>query len=381
MGYGAQARRESVRALEAWLCASAHLAPGHARAIAHSLADRPELTIKRKALDNVLESTLGAAGAQACRDALCTGGIVSLAKGDPQSPAPHDVLAIETPSGGAARDDDAPTASAPGAAFASHQLAERVSAPQQDPMQIQRHLEKLQQLDAWLVRADATTPAAATIGQRSYEIFNDEKALDPHLSASFTRLLKRLGIDEPTLRISDVHVNSLKTFIPHQAKGPILVVENGDSFTTLRYFIGANPHARIFGERIGGVIHGAGKAVCTPHLLDQTLQAVGYQLPYVLYWGDIDRSGVSELTGAREANDTEIRVARPLYKAMVRLQKQRVRAGIDPEPSGKQAYPEQLDAISREIPLSARWVFLQTIRKSQRIPQEIVQLEHLMHGL
>lgn len=377
MGYGANARRESSRALEAWLCETAHLARGHARAIAHSLADRPELTIKRKALDNVLESTLGTTRARACCDALCRAGILTLAKGDAHNPAAHDILAIEMPS---AQPVDAESEKAPSlddATFTSRQLAKYATTTHQDSPQIQRHLEKLQQLDAWLVHTDATPPTAATIGQRAFEIFNDEKALDAHLSASFTRLLKRLGIDEQVLHISDVHVNSLKTFIPHQAQGPVLVVENGDSFTTLRYFIGANPQARIFGQRIGGVIHGAGKAVCTPHLLDDTLRAIGYQLPYVLYWGDIDRSGVSELTGAREANDTEIRVARPFYKAMVRLQKQRTRAGIDPEPSGKQAYPEQLDAISRKIPLSARWVFLQTIRNSQRIPQEIIQLEHL----
>lgn len=39
---------------------------------------------------------------------------------------------------------------------------------------------------------------------------------------------------------------------------------------------------------------------------------------------------------------------------------------------------EHLDEISREVPLFARWMFLQTIREGKRIPQEVIPLEVLL---
>lgn len=74
----------------------------------------------------------------------------------------------------------------------------------------------------------------------------------------------------------------------------------------------------------------------------------------------------------------DIRLARPFYRKMVQLQKARERRGFEVESACKQAFPEQLDEIAREIPLFARWTFLQTVREGKRIPQEIVQLKDLL---
>lgn len=52
--------------------------------------------------------------------------------------------------------------------------------------------------------------------------------------------------------------------------------------------------------------------------------------------------------------------------------------GFEIEITQRQSFPEHLDEISREVPLFARWMFLQTIREGKRIPQEIIPLEVLL---
>lgn len=376
MGYNAQARAMAAQALAVWLHETASLNEGPANAVAHCLADRPELTIKRKAIVNTLQANLTPEHATVCFDLLIAEGLLKLKRGNAEDPNPSDVFSIHPPLS-AVRGDAQAAGESMHFQFESQFLSARTHAIQREPLQAKRNAGQLRALDTWLSRAEANAPVPATMAQRAYEIFNDEKALDVHTDSSLNRLLKRLNVNNRTLHITTLQAPPLETFIPHGARGPLIVVENGDSFAMLRHALGANPDARILGERLGGVVYGAGSAVCTPHALDNTLAAVGYRLPFVLYWGDIDRTGVSELSRAREVSRVEIRVARNFYKLMVKLQKERMRAGIAPEASCKQSFPEHLDAISREIPLSARWVFLQTVRESKRIPQEIIQLQHL----
>ena len=72
----------------------------------------------------------------------------------------------------------------------------------QDPNQLQRNLDKLRLLDQWLEQTECQPPLPASLNQRAYEIFSNEKALDPHLDGSFCRLLRRLGIGDDALRLT-----------------------------------------------------------------------------------------------------------------------------------------------------------------------------------
>lgn len=411
MGYEARERVEAEAALRNWFIDTAGLPAGHAHGIAHCLADRPKPTIKRRALVNVFRSQPGEKDALDYVTELIEHGIVELVKGDPENELPGDVFILRPPVAADRSDrpadstadphsvnQDAPNAvltaeaplaaeppaanTAPAWAFQpkSTFLAQRIERLDQAPVQAERNMDKLHLLDEWLAQAEIVEPAPATVTQRAYEIFNDEKALGPHLDSAFSRLLKRLDIGKGELRIANLKQSTLVSYIPYGSRGPVLVVENGDTFDSLRYALRTKGNARILGQQIGGVVYGAGTAVCTPGLLDQTLASLGYTLDYVLYWGDIDRSGVTEISRAREANNVQIRLARPFYQKMVQLQKARVRRGIPMEPSGKQSFPEHLDEIAREVPLFARWIFLRTIRSSERIPQEIVSLEYLLES-
>lgn len=380
MGYGTSERVLAEGALFTWLTDSAGLPKGGARGVANSLANRPQLVIKRKALMHVLDTFVEHERTAEFFSMLIESHILELQKGDSEHPGPTDTFAIHPPAASGkhkpAASTPAPQAFHPCSAF----LHSRKRELAQVPLQTERNLEKLHRLDRWLAQAEITPPVPATDKQRAYEIFNDEKAFDEHKDGSLDRLLKRLGVDADVLGITDLKRPCLETFIPHQSKGPILVVENGDSFESLRFILGEKGRTHVLGLRLSGVVYGAGGAVCTPGLLDQTLRNIGYTLPYVLYWGDIDRSGVALISQAREVSGIEIRLARPFYREMVQLQKVRERAGFEVEVACRQAFPAELDEIVREVPLSARWTFLQTIREGKRIPQEIVQLEHLLKG-
>lgn len=378
MGYGTPERVLAEGALLTWLTDSAGLPEGRARGVANSLANRPQLAIKRKALMHVLDTFVGHERSVEFFNMLIESHVLELQKGDGGRPGPNDTFAIRPPAASGnhktATSKPAPQAFRPCSAF----LRTRKRELAQVPLQTERNLEKLRSLDRWLAQAEITPPVPATDKQRAYEIFNDEKALSEHLDGSFGRLLKRIGVDNDALHIIDLDRQRLEAFIPHGSTAPILVVENGDTYESLKYVLGEAGRDRVLGQQLGGIVYGAGGAVCTPGLLDETLSGVNYRKDHVLYWGDIDRSGVAEVSRAREVCNVSIRLAKPFYRRMAQLQKERLHRGFDIEMAPRQSSPEHLDEISREVPLFARWMFLQTIREGKRIPQEIIPLEVLL---
>lgn len=378
MGYGTSERVLAEGALLTWLTDSAGLPESRARGVANSLANRPQLAIKRKALMHVLDTFVGHERSVEFFNMLIESHVLELQKGDGGRPGPTDTFAIRPPTASGnhktATSKPAPQAFRPCSAFLRTRKRELV----QVPLQTERNLEKLRSLDRWLAQAEITPPVPATDKQRAYEIFNDEKALSEHLDGSFGRLLKRIGVDNETLHIIDLDRQRLEAFIPHGSTAPILVVENGDTYESLKYVLGEAGRDRVLGQQLGGIVYGAGGAVCTPGLLDETLSGVNYRKDHVLYWGDIDRSGVAEVSRAREVCNVSIRLAKPFYRKMAQLQKERLHRGFDIEMAPRQSFPEHLDEISREVPLFARWMFLQTIREGKRIPQEIIPLEVLL---
>lgn len=390
MGYGTRERIEAEEALFEWLRNSAGLPSGRAHGIASALSNRPQLTIKRRALLNVLETPDKSEEASGLFAALIDCKIIALERGNMQQPGPNDIFTIHPPrldeaqislcqSGSAHQQGGSHQALQPSAFRpASQFLNSRMHRLADAPLQTERNIDKLRMLDSWLARAETHPPIAATLNQRAYEIFNDEKALSEHHDGSFGRLLKRIGIDTDTLHVIDLGNPRLETFIPHGSTAPILVVENGDTYESLKYVLGEAGRVSVLGQQLGGIVYGAGSAVCTPRLLDETLAGVNYRKDHVLYWGDIDRSGVSEISHAREICDVSIHLAKPFYHKMVQLQKERLRMGFEIEITQRQSFPEHLDEISREVPLFARWMFLQTIREGKRIPQEIIPLEVLL---
>lgn len=378
MGYGTSERVLAEGALLTWLTDSTGLPESRARGVANSLANRPQLAIKRKALMHVLDTFVGHERSVEFFNMLIESHVLELQKGDGGRPGPTDTFAIRPPTASGnhktATSKPAPQAFRPCSAF----LRTRKRELAQVPLQTERNLEKLRSLDRWLAQAEITPPVPATDKQRAYEIFNDEKALSEHLDGSFGRLLKRIGVDNETLHIIDLDRQRLEAFIPHGSTAPILVVENGDTYESLKYVLGEAGRDRVLGQQLGGIVYGAGGAVCTPGLLDETLSGVNYRKDHVLYWGDIDRSGVAEVSRARGVCDVSIRLAKPFYRKMAQLQKERLHRGFDIEMAPRQSFPEHLDEISREVPLFARWMFLQTIREGKRIPQEIIPLEVLL---
>lgn len=409
MGYGVRERFELESTAFNWLADEAGVPEKRAHGIAHCLANRAQPVIKRKALMHLLNSHVGAEKTSHLLHQMTASGLITLQKGSPQQLSPHDVIGIHPPARntsecpitgeptptctpavaaapattGAKNASPTSTAASVCTAFqpSSSFLSSKMPALAQERNQLERNMDKLLLLDQWLKQAELHPPRPASPNQRAYEIFNNEKALDPHLEGPFCRLLKRLGTGADALHLTTFdEPDLLATFIPHGSKGPILVVENGDTFETMRHVLGTRRRAKILGEELGGIIYGAGGTVCTPGLLDHTLDYVGYTNDYVLYWGDIDRSGIALVSKLRKTSTVSIRLARPFYRKMVQLQKARERLGIEAESACNQAFPEALNEISREIPLFARWMFLKTIREGKRIPQEIVQLKHLLGG-
>ena len=362
------------RAVERWLTGTVGLDADRARFIACNLADRSTPRVKRRALLNILQMRLDKEAALDLLAQLVRAGVlVAEPGGDPRDGGEAFAIRYDAVDGPAADGADGLDGGTP--CFTSEAMASRAAELAKSPGKLERFAAELRALDAWLSASEGVEPARATLGQRSFEVFNDEKALNEHNAMTFVKFLRGAGILPDELRLTAFPEPPLEAFVPHGARDPIVVVENRDTYQTLRYVLSLDSRFDLFGQRVGGVVYGAGTQAGTEGLIDRTLEALGYRLPYVLYCGDIDRSGVSIVSLAREANRTQVRLARGMYKAMARKQRERTRRGLPVEEAARQSYPEHLDAISREVPLTARWLFLQTVRGNGRIPQEILTLE------
>lgn len=103
-------------------------------------------------------------------------------------------------------------------------------------------------------------------------------------------------------------------------------------------------------SQIGGVIFGWARASAHPAYLTQHSNRLATPLGHVLYWGDAGYSGIQEPIRARKANRTEISLASPFYRKMIKLQKTRLRTGYLLEEAGNQPFLEELSTIAQEAP-------------------------------
>lgn len=230
---------------------------------------------------------------------------------------------------------------------------------------------ELRGIDAALQKGEL--PGDLTRRQLAYKMGGNEKFFE-YGSDGF-KLLRAMGADD-LIHHRPMPKADMLYHVPRRRKSmKILVTENLDPWLDVRDLMYEDGRSLILGERIHGVVLGGGNPVVENNRLSGLLEALGADTIEVLYWGDIDRAGVSLLQRLQVLLDGKYKVTpfMPAYRLMLERAMERY---PDPDQNERTTqenvevanYDQMLEDLSDE---EAAY-FSAVIEKCGLVPQEIL---------
>lgn len=245
---------------------------------------------------------------------------------------------------------------------------------QSKPDEYRKYRHFLQKLDRYLFNRNKNEIFISR-KERSFEIFDEEKALD---NKSFSAFLERIGITANVLGFYDTPEYCFNDYIPEKkAQMTLLICENKDIWFNIRRMMFENHTMILFGTHIDGVVYGCGNKVSGLGALTTYTNFIGSEVRY-LYWGDIDRAGLNIYLGVVRANpDIDVKLFVPAYEEMLRLARTKNIPNSDDEHSRIDDYSHIFKLVDQSLfPL-----FEQSIQNNKRIPQEIISYAFLKDNM
>ena len=255
-----------------------------------------------------------------------------------------------------------------------HPLLQNNGYLQTKPEEYRKYHFLLQKLDRYLF-SRAGNEISISRKERSFEIFDEEKALD---DKTFCALLERIGITADSLAFYDTPEYCFNDYIPdRKAQMTLLICENKDIWFNIRRMMFENNATNIFDIHIDGVVYGCGNKVSGMGALTTYTEFIGSEVKY-LYWGDIDRAGLNIYLSALRANpNIDIKLFVPAYEEMLRLAQTRNIPYSDDERNRIEDYSRIFDLFDQKL----RNLFEQSIQNNKRIPQEIITYAFLKENM
>lgn len=140
--------------------------------------------------------------------------------------------------------------------------------------------------------------------ERAYQIWRYEKQLD---SASIRSILAFNGFNDKLN-----YYNTPEPFFYFSPENllhreqTVLIIENKDTWYTLREIVRSGAPVDIFGHKIDGILYGEGKKVNRPRALDEFCESELRHVCGFLYFGDLDFEGITIFQ--------ELKAGNPKYK-------------------------------------------------------------------
>ena len=237
---------------------------------------------------------------------------------------------------------------------------------------------ELRALDAAIAGRPGLGDGTLSLRELSYRVFGDEKFLA--LESEGRKLLHLMGLSDIVTSRPQVKLELLH-HIPRRHRHMRLVVsENLDPWVNMRNALYADGRKRILGERVHGVVFGNGYLVDDPHKLPDLIAALDADDVTILYWGDIDRAGLSILAKLSDMADGRFAVEPfvPAYQLMLRRAMKRFPDPLDNEPTDQTGVQTRgLDLLEGALKKREAAYLRDVLDGARLIPQEILTAEDL----
>ena len=237
---------------------------------------------------------------------------------------------------------------------------------------------ELRALDAAIAGRPGLGDGTLSLRELSYRVFGDEKFLA--LESEGRKLLHLMGLSDIVTSRPQVKLELLH-HIPRRHRHMRLVVsENLDPWVNMRNAMYLDGRKRLFGERVHGVVFGNGYLVDDPHKLPDLIAALDAEDVTVLYWGDIDRAGLSILAKLSDMADGRFTVEPfvPAYRLMLRRAMERFPDPAANEPTDQGGVQVRgLDLLEGSLKKREAAYLRAVIDGALLIPQEILTAQDL----
>lgn len=231
-----------------------------------------------------------------------------------------------------------------------------------------------------LIALDRALTGATSLGdgslsgrELSYKIFGDEKFLS--VDGDGRKLLHFMGLTDIVHCRPQAKLGLLHHIPRHHDHMRLVVSENLDPWLNMRDAMYLDGRKRILGERVHGVIFGTGYLINDPHKLPDLLDTLGADEIEVLYWGDIDRAGLSILSKLVDEAAGRFAVTPfvEAYHLMLERAMERFPDPLDNRATDQEAVPlAGLDLMGPLLKKGEMTYLRDVVENSRLIPQEIL---------
>ena len=241
----------------------------------------------------------------------------------------------------------------------------------------QKHRSFLLCLSEYLKKHSDTLALPMSENERAYAIWNDEKMLDVSSNIS---LLKECGVWNRlnTYPTPEPFFDYRKNAVPQQ----VLVVENKDTWFTMRKLMIESDAEYFFGTSIDCLVYGEGNKITQKNSsLEEYLNIEKTFHGTVWYWGDLDPEGIGFYLSAKTVNPgLNLQPFLPAYQEMLYQFEQRLstpHAETHYRVRTDQKKPSQTEAFYTHFPEFFVVRIQNLLTQGYYIPQEILNYQLL----
>lgn len=250
------------------------------------------------------------------------------------------------------------------------------------PEQYERISEEIEALSSFLWSRSEELLKPMSINERSFSIFGKEKLLKS-IENQFSSYFRMQGFSFEDLHTYPTPEPFFEYIHPSLKEGQILIVENKDTWYTLRKIMREENKPVVFGIPVKVLLYGEGKKITrqSGRLREYMEEVLGEHQNDFYYFGDLDYEGISIYQEAKEKNpEVNVKLLLKAYEAML-------------EEKLQKAYPETRDHRTPRADLEGflanfseehQKKILQILEKGRYIPQEILNwslLKSKMKGI
>lgn len=179
--------------------------------------------------------------------------------------------------------------------------------------------EDIEALSAFLWNRSTELKAPMSVNERSFSIFGKEKLLKS-IENQFSTYFRMQGFTFDDLYTYPTPEPFFEYIHPGLEKGNVLIIENKDTWYTLRKIMREEDKPNLFGIVFKVILYGEGKKITrqSGRLREYIEEILGEERAEFYYFGDLDYEGISIYQEAKLKNpEAEIKLLVEAYEAML----------------------------------------------------------------